>query len=187
MKKHTNGGKWLMNPLHNKSTNAVKSNSNIFKMFQTTVRVRQSRTLSPSPFNIFLEQTKTNALDKGMTLKMWCYTTGGNNLEHTVTNEAVKQRIWYLICVYATLLESFVGRNFNGWTMHTNRKHGLLAHGVMHGMSEESEERWEELDRTILQTGQWLVSYDVWEMRKFKSDREDSDVIKVSKRPIKAR
>ena len=107
----------VIESLYNKSTNAVTSNSNIFKMLQTTVRVRQSRTLSPSPFNISLEQTKTNALDKGMTLKMWCYTTGGNNLEHTVTNEGVKQRIWYLMCVYATLLESFFGRHFIGLTI----------------------------------------------------------------------
>ncbi len=114
-----------------------------FVLSQICVFLYSLGPLSPSTFNIFLEQTKTNALDKGMTLKMWCYTTGGNNLEHTVTNEAVKQRIWYLICVYATLLESFVGRNVNGLTLHTNRKPGLLAHGVMHGMSEESEEIWE--------------------------------------------
>ena len=39
--------------------------------------------------------------------------TGGNNLEHTVTNAAVKQRIIHLIGVYEPLLESFVGRNLN--------------------------------------------------------------------------
>ena len=36
----------------------MMSNSNAFKWFQTTVR-----DLSPSLFNMFLEQTKTNALE----------------------------------------------------------------------------------------------------------------------------
>ena len=36
-------------------------------------------------------------------------TNGGNKLEHTVSNEAVKQRIRYLIVVYEPLLEWNVG------------------------------------------------------------------------------
>ena len=132
----------VIESLYNKSTNAVTSNSNIFRCkvapWAKTIKKNTNSTqnksqthrakqyevtsflstdcelstetcsknvyslgpLSPSPFNIFLEQTKTNALDKGITLKMCCYTTGENNLEHTVTNEAVKQMIWYLICAY---------------------------------------------------------------------------------------
>ena len=44
-------------------------------------------------------------------------TTGGNNLDHTVTNEAVNQRIRYLIGMHGPLLESLVGRNVNGLTI----------------------------------------------------------------------
>ena len=48
---------------YNKSSSAVVSNSNTLKWFKTTVRGRQSRILSLSLFNNFLEQTKTNALE----------------------------------------------------------------------------------------------------------------------------
>ena len=53
-------------------------------------------------------------------------TTGGNNVEHTVTSEAVKQRIRYVIGVNEPLLESFVGRNVNGLTILTGSQFRLL-------------------------------------------------------------
>ena len=45
---------------------------------------------------------------------MMLQATGGNILEHTVTNEAVKQRVIYLISDWSARA---VGRNFNGLTI----------------------------------------------------------------------
>ena len=69
-------------------------------------------------------------------------------MEHTVTNEAVKQMIigLYLIGEYESLLKSFVGGNFNGRPTKFNRRLGSLAHDVVRVMSEESEERLEMLE-----------------------------------------
>ncbi len=47
-------------------------------------------------------------------------------MEHTVTSEAVKQRIRYVIGVNEPLLESFVGRNVNGLTILTGSQFRLL-------------------------------------------------------------
>ena len=60
MKKHTTGD---IVSLYNKTISAAISNNNTSKWFQTNVTVCQGRILSTSLFNVFLEQTKTIALE----------------------------------------------------------------------------------------------------------------------------
>ena len=66
----------------------------------------------------------------------------------------MKQRILYLIGEYGPIMESLVGGNFNGLAIPPTGVVRLQVHDAMHGMSEENEERLEELGPLVLPSGQ---------------------------------
>ena len=65
MRKHNIGAQLtkVIEELYAKSTNAVLSQNDSYKWFETSVGVRQGCILSPCLFNIFLEQIMTDALE----------------------------------------------------------------------------------------------------------------------------
>ena len=50
--------------LYDKATSAVQMNGSLGEWFRTTIGVKQGNLLSPTPFNIFLKRTMSDALEE---------------------------------------------------------------------------------------------------------------------------